>query len=85
MTSREREVILPLCSGEASPGILHPDVESSAQERHGAVGARPEEVHQNDLRVKHFPYKDKLRELEHFSLEKAPGRPESGLSTSTGL
>jgi len=25
VTSREREVILPLCAGEASPGILHPE------------------------------------------------------------
>ena len=32
-----------LCAGEASPGALHPDVESSVQERHGSVGACPEE------------------------------------------
>jgi len=28
--------------------ILHPDVESSVQERHGPAGVRPEEGHKND-------------------------------------
>jgi len=37
-----------LCSGEASPGILCPDVESSVQERHGPVGVCPEEGQKND-------------------------------------
>ena len=39
-----------LCSNEASPGVLSPDVESSVQERRGPVGARPEEGHRNDPR-----------------------------------
>jgi len=43
-----REVILPLCTDEALPGILHPDVESSVQVRHGPVGVLSEEGHQND-------------------------------------
>ena len=30
--------------------MLHPDVESSVQERHGPVGAHPEEGHKNDPR-----------------------------------
>ena len=50
VASRLREVSLPLCSGETSPGVLHPDVESSVQERHGPVGACPEEGHKNDPR-----------------------------------
>ena len=50
IASRAREMILPLCSGEASPGVLYLDVESSVQERHGPVGARPEEGHKNDSR-----------------------------------
>ena len=39
-----------LCAGEASSGVLCPDVESSVQERHGLVGAHPEEGHRNDAR-----------------------------------
>jgi len=39
-----------LCTGEASPGALHPDVKSSVQGRRGSVGMRPEEGHKNDPR-----------------------------------
>ena len=47
VASRLREMILPLCAGEASPGVLCPDVKSSVQERCGPVGACPEEGHGN--------------------------------------
>ena len=48
MASRLRKVILPVCSGEASPGVLRPDVESSVQEKHRHVGVPPEEGRQNE-------------------------------------
>ena len=37
-----------LCAGEASHGVLCPDVESSVQERHGPVDAHPEEGFKHD-------------------------------------
>jgi len=44
--SRAREGILPLCSALVRPlqGVLCPALEPSAQDRHGAVGAGPEEA-----------------------------------------
>ena len=59
-----------LCAGEASPGLLSPDMESSGQERHGAVGLHPEEGHENIQGMEHLSYKDRLRELGLISLEK---------------
>jgi len=58
-----------LCSGDASPGVLHPDVESSVQERHRPVGARPEEDNKMNRRMEHLSYKDRLKELVFFNLE----------------
>jgi len=39
-----------LYTGETSPGVLHTDVESSAQERRGPFGVRLEEGHKKDAR-----------------------------------
>jgi len=61
--SQQGEGICPsaLCC-EASPGaLLDPDVESSAQRRHGAVGAHPEEGHRNAPEDRTPLYEDRLR------------------------
>ena len=50
VASRSRGVIL-LRSGETQAGVLRPALEHSAQERHGAVGAGPEEGHKKDQRA----------------------------------
>jgi len=34
VASRSREMVLPFCSGESLPGVLHAALEPSAQERH---------------------------------------------------
>jgi len=52
MTSRSREVILPLCSGETPSGVLHPALETPAQEGRGPVGLGPEEGHKDDPRTR---------------------------------
>ena len=68
-------MILPLCSA------LHPDVESSVQERHGAVATHPEESHKSDPRDGTLLL---CGEAERAGIlqpeeEKAQGRLDSGL------
>ncbi|PKU26725.1 rna-directed dna polymerase from mobile element jockey- hypothetical protein [Limosa lapponica baueri] len=48
VTSRVREVSLPLCSHETPPELLCPALESPTEEEHGPVGARPEKDHEDD-------------------------------------
>ena len=44
------DLVSLLCAGEVSPQVLHPDVESSVQERHRPVGACLEEGHGSNPR-----------------------------------
>ena len=59
-----------LCTGETTPGVLHPDVQSLVQERHGVVGACPKGDHKDDPRVETLLCEDRLTELGLFSMEK---------------
>jgi len=59
-----------LCSGKIPLGVPCPTLELSAQDRHGAVGAGPEEATTMIRAVEPLCCKKRLRELGLFSLEK---------------
>ena len=59
----------PLCPAEATSGVLCPVLGSSAQERQGTAGESPAEGNKDNQ--EHFLYKEGLRDVGLFSLERA--------------
>ena len=70
--SRSKELILPLYSTlvRPPPAVLCPALGSSAHERHGPVGAGPEEATRMIRGMEHLSCEDRPRELGLFILGK---------------
>jgi len=71
---------------EASPGVLHPDVESLVQERHGPVGVHPDKGRKKDPRdgTPLLQGQAERAGTVQPGEEKARGRPKCGLSAPKG-
>lgn len=83
---RQAEVILPLFSALVRPQLEHWILLWDAQ--HKKDTELLEQVQKRATMMikglEHHSYKDRLKELELFSLQKAPGKPYSGLPVPKG-
>ena len=66
---QERSISSLFFPGEATSGVLCPVLGSSAQERQGTAGESPAEGNKDNQ--EHFLYKEGLRDVGLFSLERA--------------
>ena len=81
VTSTLREVILPLCSHETPPGVLHQVLQPSTQGGHGFVGAGPEGDRADQRAVAPPLLQGQAGALQPGE-EKAPRRPYSSFPVS---
>jgi len=69
VTSREREVIIPLYSALVRPHLEY-CVQVCSPQYKKAVGGGPEDGHREDRGLEHISYEDRLREMGLSRLEK---------------